>query len=165
VILADRGFGRARFIAWLERHRLDYVVRVKKGTCVTEASGHRWKLGEEGLGLGELRFAEGVRYGLYHDRPRELLTNVVLCWRIPKSRAKDPSARATRRALVPGHEPQGRQQCRLVVLAERVDRAVLQGRQEPLRVGAGAGRLSGAPFALADGAERRPLVADADGVA
>jgi Transposase DDE domain len=90
VILADRGFGRASFIAWLERHRLDYVVRVKKGTCVTEASGHRWKLGEEGLGLGELRFAEGVRYGLYHDRPRELLTNVVLCWRIPKSRAKDP---------------------------------------------------------------------------
>jgi hypothetical protein len=90
VILADRGFGRASFIAWLERHRLDYVVRVKKGTCVTEASGYRWKLGEEGLGLGELRFAEGVRYGLYHDRPRELLTNVVLCWRIPKSRAKDP---------------------------------------------------------------------------
>jgi hypothetical protein len=57
------------------------------------------------------------------------------------------------------------QECHLLVLAERVDRAVLQGRQEPLRVGAGAGRLSRAPFALADGAEHRPLVAFADGIA
>jgi hypothetical protein len=90
VILADRGFGRAGFIAWLERHRLHYVVRVRKGTCMTEVSGRRWKLGEEGLKLGELRFVEDVRYGLYHDRPRELLVNVALCWRISKSRAKNP---------------------------------------------------------------------------
>ncbi len=91
VILADRGFHRASFLAWLKRHQLDYVVRIKKGSCITEASGHRWKLGEEGLKLGELRFvAEVLRYGLYHDRPRELLTNVALCWRISKSRAKNP---------------------------------------------------------------------------
>ncbi len=90
VILADRGFGRAGFLAWLERHRLDYVVRIKKGSCVTEGDGRRRKLGEEGLELGELRFVEGVRYGLYHGRPRELLTNVALCWRISKSRAKNP---------------------------------------------------------------------------
>ncbi|MBA3491571.1 MAG: hypothetical protein H0T55_05755, partial [Rubrobacteraceae bacterium] len=50
----------------------------------------RWKLGEEGLKIGELRLMEGVRYGLYHDRPRELLTNVALCWRVSKSRAKNP---------------------------------------------------------------------------
>jgi DDE family transposase len=90
VILADRGFGRAGFLAFLERHRLDYVVRIKKGSCVTERDGSRWKLGEEGLKIGELRFAQGVRYGLYHGRPRELLTNVALCWRITKSRAKNP---------------------------------------------------------------------------
>ncbi len=90
VVLADRGFHRASFIAWLARHRLHYVVRIRKGACITEASGHRWKLGEEGLKPGELRFVEGVRYGLYHDRPRELLTNVALCWRISKSRAKNP---------------------------------------------------------------------------
>ncbi|MGH3145103.1 MAG: transposase, partial [Rubrobacter sp.] len=65
VILADRGFHRAGFIAWLERHRLDYVVRLKKGACITEGDGSRWKLGEEALKLGELRFAVGVRYGLY----------------------------------------------------------------------------------------------------
>ena len=82
---------RASFLAWLKSNRLDYVVRVKKGTCITaEASGHRWKLGEEALKLGELRFVEGVRYGLYHDRPRELSINVALCWRISKSRAKNP---------------------------------------------------------------------------
>jgi hypothetical protein len=90
VVLADRGFHRAGFIAWLEARHLDYVVRLKKGSCITEADGGRWKLGEAGLRPGELRFSEGVRYGLYHGRPRELFVNVALCWRISKSRAKNP---------------------------------------------------------------------------
>lgn len=87
VILADRGFHRASFLAWLERHHLDYVVRLKKGSCITEADGNRWKLGEEGLKPAQLRFVEGVRYGLYHGRPRELRTNIALCWKVAKSRA------------------------------------------------------------------------------
>ncbi len=37
-----------------------------------------------------MRFVERVRYGLYHDRPRELRINVALCWRVSKSRARDP---------------------------------------------------------------------------
>ena len=91
VILADRGFHRASFLAWLERHHLDYVVRIKKGSCITEADGSCWKLGKEGLKPGELRFVEGVRYGLYHGRPRELTINVALCWKVAKSRAaKEP---------------------------------------------------------------------------
>jgi hypothetical protein len=90
VILADRGFHRASFLDWLERHRLDYVVRIRKGACISEASGHRFKLGEEGLKIGELRFMEGVRYGLYHGRPRELTINIALCWKVAKSRAKKP---------------------------------------------------------------------------
>jgi hypothetical protein len=64
VVLADRGFHRAGFIARLVRHRLDYVVRIKKGSCITETDGRRWKLGEEGLRLGELRFVNEVRYAL-----------------------------------------------------------------------------------------------------
>ena len=28
VVLADRGFARATFFAWLKEHRLDYVVRI-----------------------------------------------------------------------------------------------------------------------------------------
>ena len=90
VILADRGFHRASFLAWLERHHLDYVVRIKKGSRITEADGSCWKLGEEGLKPGELRFVQGVRYGLHHGRPRELSINVALCWKVAKSRAKEP---------------------------------------------------------------------------
>lgn len=64
VVLADRGFARATFFEWLQRHRVDYVVRIDKGTCLTEANGRRWKLGQEGLARGALRWAPGVRYGL-----------------------------------------------------------------------------------------------------
>src|SRR3954462_7232161 len=39
VILADRGFHRASsFLAWCEPHDLDYVARLKKGTCISEAN-------------------------------------------------------------------------------------------------------------------------------
>ncbi|ABG04851.1 hypothetical protein Rxyl_2493 [Rubrobacter xylanophilus DSM 9941] len=43
---------------------------------------------------GELRFCEGVRYGLHHDRPRDLWTNVALCFRVPKSKWRDPRRKA-----------------------------------------------------------------------
>ncbi len=89
LILADRGFCRAGFLTWLEYRSLDYVVRLSKGACITEPDGRRWKLGEEGFKPGQLRFCEGVRYGLYHGLPRELFVNVALCWRMPKSRARD----------------------------------------------------------------------------
>jgi hypothetical protein len=94
VVLADRGFRRAGFIGWLHKHNLDYVVRINKGSSLTEADGRRWKLGEEGLSFGQLRFCEGVRYGLYHDRPRDLVINVALFWKLSKSRARDPRAKA-----------------------------------------------------------------------
>ena len=91
VVLADRGFGRAGFLTWLEYQNLDYVVRLAKGACITEPDGRRWKLGEEGLRLGELRFRGGVRYGLHHGRPRELFVNVALCRRLPKGqKRRDP---------------------------------------------------------------------------
>jgi len=90
VVLADRGFGRAGFLTWLEYRNLDYVVRLSKGTCLTEPDGRQWKLGEEGLKAGHLRWAGRVRYGLYHGRPRELFINVALCFRLPKSQARDP---------------------------------------------------------------------------
>ncbi len=69
------------------------MVRIKKGTCLTEADGKRWKLGEEGVKPGQLRWVEGVRYGLYHDRPRDLEVNVALCFRVPKSKARDDPRR------------------------------------------------------------------------
>ena len=90
LILADRGFRRADFLTWLEYQELHYVVRLSKGACITDPDGRRWKLGEEALKPGELRWACGIRYGLYHGSPRELLINVALCWKLPKSRARDP---------------------------------------------------------------------------
>lgn len=69
VVLADRGFCRAGFLTWLEYRGIDYVVRLKKGACVTEPDGKRWKLGEEGLKPGQVRWVGGVRYGLHHGRP------------------------------------------------------------------------------------------------
>ncbi|WP_408638268.1 transposase [Rubrobacter xylanophilus] len=41
-MLADRGFRRASFIRWLQEHSLNYVVRIKKGACLTEKDGRRW---------------------------------------------------------------------------------------------------------------------------
>ena len=90
VILADRGFARATFFRWLQNHQLEYVVRIDKGTCLTQSDGHRLKLGEEGLRPGQLRWAPNVRYGLYHGRPSTIVLNVALCWRLSKSRAKNP---------------------------------------------------------------------------
>jgi hypothetical protein len=91
VVLADRGFHRASFIRWLQRHDLHYVVRIRKGSCITDEDGRGWKLGQEGLKSGEMRWLGGVRYGLYHGRPRDLLINVALCWRVPKSKLRrDP---------------------------------------------------------------------------
>jgi hypothetical protein len=72
------------------------VVRLKKGSFITEEDGRRWKLGEEGLKLGELRFVRGVRDGLYHGRPRELRIDVALCCRVPKGRASDPRRKQPR---------------------------------------------------------------------
>ena len=130
VVLADRGFHRAGFIAWLGRHRLDYVVRIKKGGCITETDGRRWKLGEEGLRPGEMRFVEQVRYGLYHGRPRDLRINVASCWRSSKKPGDEPPAQTARGTLVLGHQPRQREERRLLVLAKGLDRAVLQRLKE-----------------------------------
>ncbi len=94
VVLADRGFARATFLEWLQRHRVDYVVRIDAGTCLTEADGRRWKLGQAALAPGGLRWAPGVRYGLYHDRPRDLVLHVALCWRVPTGYTRDPRRKA-----------------------------------------------------------------------
>ena len=81
VVLADCGFARAGFLAWLAQQGLDYVVRIDRGTCITAASGQRWKCGEADPVPGHNGWAAGVRYGLYHDRPRELVINLATCWR------------------------------------------------------------------------------------
>ena len=90
VILADRGFARANFFAFLKTHGLDYVIRIDKGTCITEADGRCWKLGEEGTRRGEIRWSPNVRYALYHGRPNDLMVNLAICWRLPPHQARNP---------------------------------------------------------------------------
>jgi hypothetical protein len=79
VVLADRGFARAPFFQWLQERGVDYVVRVNKGTCLTDARDVRTKLGAAGLRPGQVRWLPQVRYGLYHGRPRDLWLNVACC--------------------------------------------------------------------------------------
>jgi hypothetical protein len=89
VVLADRGFARAPFLAWLQRQGASFVVRVTRGTCLTEADGTRWKLGQRDPARGGLSFHPGVRYGLHHGRPRDVTINLAQCWRLPRHRARD----------------------------------------------------------------------------
>jgi len=107
VILADRGFACATFLEWLQAQHLDYVVRIDKGTCITQPDGRRWKLGEEAMRLGELRFHPLVRYGLYHDRPRDLWTHLTLTWRVspqhqPRHDARPAAPHHRTQPAVPG---------------------------------------------------------------
>ncbi len=90
VLLADRGFARATFFAFLKSRQLDYVVRIDKGTCITEADGQRWKLGQEGTKPGGVRWSPCVRYALYHGRPTDLVVNLAICWRLPRHEERNP---------------------------------------------------------------------------
>jgi DDE family transposase len=87
VVLADRGFARAPFLAALKRRGLDFVVRIDKGTWLTEPGGRRWKLGEEGPARGQVRWAPNVRSALPRGGRRGPRLNVALCWRVAKCRA------------------------------------------------------------------------------
>lgn len=88
VILADRGFGRTEFIRWLQAHKLEYVIRVKRGTCITEPDGRRWKLGEQQLKPGQYAYSRGVRYALHQGRPTDVVVHLALCWKLSKSRVR-----------------------------------------------------------------------------
>lgn len=90
LVLADAGFARATFLAFLQARGVDYVVRIDRGTVLTAADGARTKLGTEGLRRGEVRWLPRVRYGLYHDKPRGLWLNVALCWRVAPGHRRDP---------------------------------------------------------------------------
>jgi hypothetical protein len=96
VILADRGFARSEFFQWLSERHLDFVIRFRKGTCVTDPDGQRHKVGVDlTLKLGEQRWLGRVRWALYHDRPSDIWLNVGCSW------LKSASAAARKEAVVP----------------------------------------------------------------
>jgi len=83
VVIGDRAFGRAGLIEWLQGRKVDYVLRLQRGVLITETDGSQWKLGQEGLKRGQVRWLGEVRYGTYHDKPRNLLINLACSWRGP----------------------------------------------------------------------------------
>jgi hypothetical protein len=84
VVIGDRAFGRAGLIEWLQARGVGYVLRLKRGCLISAPDGRRWKLGAEGLWRGQARWEPGVRYGTYHDKPRDLVVNLACSWRAPK---------------------------------------------------------------------------------
>lgn len=80
IVIGDRGFGRAEFIAYCQKRRVDYVLRVRRKAQITPATGPAWKLGAEGLRAGEARWVPQVRYGTFNNRPRELWINLACTW-------------------------------------------------------------------------------------
>ena len=143
VVLADRGFGRAAFLTWLQEHGLDYVVRITAGTGLVAADGSRWRLGTEGLRPGEIRWAPDVRYGQrYQGRPRDLWINVALCWRLPRHvQRASRSQQADEPWYLATNQPSAAASRRLVSPA-LLDRGEFQGQQVPLPPQAGPHRLA-----------------------
>lgn len=81
TILGDRGFARAEFFRWLIARKLDFVIRIDKGTCVTDRFGRRRRLGIDlTIKLGEQRWLGPVRYALHHGRPNYIWLNVGCSW-------------------------------------------------------------------------------------
>jgi hypothetical protein len=86
IVLADRGFARGRLFAALRARGVDFVIRVRRGTWLTEADGRGWKLGSEGTARGQVRWHPGVRFALADGRPSDVVVNAALCWRVPGRR-------------------------------------------------------------------------------
>ena len=88
IILADRGFARSEFFQWLNERKLDFVIRIKKGTCITDACGNCRKLGIDlTVQKGEQLWLGRVRYALYHDRPSNIWVNFGCSWVTSESSA------------------------------------------------------------------------------
>jgi DDE family transposase len=93
VVLGDRAFGRAEFIAFLQKREVDYVLRLKRGARITEADDRHWLLGTEGTRIGEQRWLAQVRYGTFNNRPRALTINLACSWCPPAERRRDKTGK------------------------------------------------------------------------
>jgi hypothetical protein len=89
VVLGDRGFGRAEFLAFLQKQQVDYVLRLRRGARITAPDDTYWLLGAEGTQAGEQRWVPQVRYGTFNNRPRALWINLACSWCPPPARRGD----------------------------------------------------------------------------
>jgi hypothetical protein len=102
LVLADRGFGNADLLAWLQARGVDYVIRLRRGVYLTPRDVPRWVLGTERLAPGEIRWYPQVQYGVDRRRAAHpLRVNVVLSRRCLPPRT-DASRRHRRKPSSPG---------------------------------------------------------------
>jgi hypothetical protein len=95
LILADRGFGHAPFLTFLREQHLDYVVRLSKGTWITEPDGTSYKLSPALAHPGDGWLAHDVRFGhTSRGKPRNVLIHLVVWWRLPQHRRRATAKRA-----------------------------------------------------------------------
>ncbi len=87
VVLADRGFGEAWLLVWLQQQGVDYVLRLRRRVSLTERDGPRWFLGRGRLRRGAVRWHLQVQYGV-DRRYQPLPVNVVCCGREGRARAR-----------------------------------------------------------------------------
>ncbi len=86
IILDNRGFARSEFFQWLNERKLDFVIRIDKGTCVTDSFGKRYKLGVDlNLERGEQLWLGRVRYALHHGRASDIWVNFGCSWVTPQN--------------------------------------------------------------------------------
>ena len=77
ILVADRGFGRASLIQWLQKEKISYVIRLKSDVYVTHR-GRKRKLMDYHLHFGEGHLRRRVAY-----REDEAVTiNLVLTWQM-----------------------------------------------------------------------------------
>jgi hypothetical protein len=75
ILVADRGFGRASLIQWLQKQQISYILRLKSDVYVTHR-GHKRLLRDY-----HLHFGEGHLYRRVAYRQDEVVTiNLVLTW-------------------------------------------------------------------------------------
>ena len=90
VVRADRGVARAPCLAWRRPHGAACVVRVTRGTCLTEAAGTRGTRGPRDPPRGRLSWPPLVRDGRDHGRPRAVTLTLAPSWRRPRHQARAP---------------------------------------------------------------------------
>ncbi len=120
VMLADRGFARARCVPCLHAPQCDSVVRLAPGSGLTARDGRRWTGGAAGLPCGHVRWVPAVRDGRSHGRARAVDIHVAVCWQTPARRARHPRS-VSPRAVGCSHEHRHRDTRRRLRGATRLD--------------------------------------------
>jgi len=81
IVIADRGFVRKPFLTFLRKQGVDFVLRVPRNIVITEPSGERMVLGQDGLKFGQRCWHPGVRFGVKaRGEPEDIVVHLLRLW-------------------------------------------------------------------------------------